>query len=438
MAQDWYFTKGDTKHGPVSANKLKTLATTGQLQPSDMVWREGMVEWKEARIVKGLFSEATDNIQPMPPQLPSVRTSSVPPGVVAETSAPALWNPFALRAWSLLLTPAFGSFLMMKNWRSLGEEERAKRSMVWFWGTLGFLFLGLITPNTAAITSAFRFVGCVLFVVWATTEAEKQVRYIREKYGVDYTRKSWGKPLGIGAACILLPIMGAAGMLAESADVSLVKQGRLEAFPEVTVGQLVDNFLGSPTWSSDKTPDGQRIVNIKGQMTFMGKPVQAVIQFFVQDKRFELHAFEMNGIAQNNLVKASLFAKMYEQYKSTRPAKNDSSAKANGNPDAQKPQYDIEKGLPPAFELLLSGKPPEAIVEALGTPDIHYREPIPPRDSCRHLAAWKKSNGGFLMIAYLVRLHPVSQRLEIANITSNPGWNNMTLDQVEAHRGLVE
>lgn len=313
MSQIWYYVKGDAKLGPVPAKKLQELASSGQLQPSDMVWRDGMEEWKEARFVKGLFSDIQRNSPPVPPLLPAELAIPVPANVV-EITAPALWNPLAVRAWSLLFTPAFGSFLMMKNWKTLGDDAKAKRSLIWFWGSLGFIFLALITPNTDGVTAVFRTGSFILFVAWAILEAEKQVRFVKETYGEDYTRKPWGKPLGIGAACIFLPVLGLIGLFGESADVSLVKNGQLDGFPDVTVGQLVENFLGDSRWSTDKGPGGQRIVNVKGQMTLMGKPVQAAIQFFVQGKRFELHAFEMNGIPQNNLVKAALLDKMYEHY----------------------------------------------------------------------------------------------------------------------------
>lgn len=54
MAQEWYYTQGDRKVGPVSVKELKQAAADGTMQPTDLVWTEGMREWKEARTVKGL------------------------------------------------------------------------------------------------------------------------------------------------------------------------------------------------------------------------------------------------------------------------------------------------------------------------------------------------------------------------------------------------
>lgn len=71
MAQEWYYTQGDRKVGPVSARELKQAATDGTLQPTDLVWTDGMTDWKEARTVKGL-----EGIWPSsPPSTPARRTA---------------------------------------------------------------------------------------------------------------------------------------------------------------------------------------------------------------------------------------------------------------------------------------------------------------------------------------------------------------------------
>jgi Zn-dependent protease with chaperone function len=51
----WYYGDGDQRHGPVSTEELKGLATSGQLQPDDLVWKRGMAEWSPAGQIEGLF-----------------------------------------------------------------------------------------------------------------------------------------------------------------------------------------------------------------------------------------------------------------------------------------------------------------------------------------------------------------------------------------------
>ena len=40
--------------GPVTSTLLRQLAVGGDLSPKDLVWREGISDWKPAGLVKGL------------------------------------------------------------------------------------------------------------------------------------------------------------------------------------------------------------------------------------------------------------------------------------------------------------------------------------------------------------------------------------------------
>ena len=55
MNQDWYYLSGGNRFGPIDTNKLKELAASGGLQPTDMLWRDGMAEWVPASSIKGLW-----------------------------------------------------------------------------------------------------------------------------------------------------------------------------------------------------------------------------------------------------------------------------------------------------------------------------------------------------------------------------------------------
>ena len=50
MSEQWYYAKGDQKHGPVTAATFKELAASGQLLPRDLLWKEGMEQWAKAGI----------------------------------------------------------------------------------------------------------------------------------------------------------------------------------------------------------------------------------------------------------------------------------------------------------------------------------------------------------------------------------------------------
>ena len=55
MNADWFYSVGDTRQGPVTEEDLKRLVADGKLQRSDLVWKDGMPDWVEARTVALLF-----------------------------------------------------------------------------------------------------------------------------------------------------------------------------------------------------------------------------------------------------------------------------------------------------------------------------------------------------------------------------------------------
>jgi hypothetical protein len=54
---EWYYTTNNQQMGPISWDELRQLASSGLLQPTDMVWKEGMADWAKASRTEGLFRE---------------------------------------------------------------------------------------------------------------------------------------------------------------------------------------------------------------------------------------------------------------------------------------------------------------------------------------------------------------------------------------------
>ena len=85
METQWYYTDQGQRVGPVSPSQLRELAGSGRLQPSDMVWKDGMSNWTAASHVKGLFVAATQDTAPgSPPPIPVIPAS---PGIKQPASA---------------------------------------------------------------------------------------------------------------------------------------------------------------------------------------------------------------------------------------------------------------------------------------------------------------------------------------------------------------
>ncbi len=69
---DWYYAKNGAQSGPVSTEELRAKMAAGEIRGSEMVWREGMSEWKPASTVAELSQQAIHGGAAVPSSPPSV------------------------------------------------------------------------------------------------------------------------------------------------------------------------------------------------------------------------------------------------------------------------------------------------------------------------------------------------------------------------------
>lgn len=155
MAQEWYYTHGDRKVGPVSARELKQVAADGTIQPTTLVWTEGMKEWKEARSIKGLAglwpSSPPVASVPLPP-LPARRATPVAkpaadaPTTEAATKAKSSGSVMQ-QGWlfGLSLLCCFPAGLVL-----VWIDPRMSKSVKWtVTGVVGVFILVIVAVNSA-------------------------------------------------------------------------------------------------------------------------------------------------------------------------------------------------------------------------------------------------------------------------------------------------
>jgi hypothetical protein len=120
-------------------------------------------------------------------------------------SPPYLWNPNAAACWSLLFSPAFGAFIHARNAETLGQTEDAKANKLYFYISLAYLGVVLISIFIPTIPdSIFRGAAIGLLIGWYFSLGKKQIKYVKETFQGSYQRKSWTKPLLIACGCFIL------------------------------------------------------------------------------------------------------------------------------------------------------------------------------------------------------------------------------------------
>jgi hypothetical protein len=143
LASEWYYAKDGQQYGPVSARDLKQLADQGTLLATDVVWKDGIPDWRPAGELPGLIPERR-HIPPLSPAaeygvagtgLPRRRRSrSVAGPCVLIVAAVALIATMFVPWWSMRLRPIVedeskaegiwaGEFARMMQWRERDFEE---------------------------------------------------------------------------------------------------------------------------------------------------------------------------------------------------------------------------------------------------------------------------------------------------------------------------
>lgn len=122
-------------------------------------------------------------------------------------ATPAMWNPNAAANWSLLFSPAFGAFLQMKNWEALGEPGKVAVAKQWaIWSVVFLVGIGLLSaalPDNKMLDALSRPAGIGMLVAWYVGNGRTQASYVKERFGSEYPRKGWWKPIGFGFLFLL-------------------------------------------------------------------------------------------------------------------------------------------------------------------------------------------------------------------------------------------
>jgi len=119
-------------------------------------------------------------------------------------SVPRLWNPNAAACWSLIFSPAFGAFLHARNAESLGRTDEAKANRVWFYASVVYLGIVLVSSFIPAIPdAAFRGAAIGILLGWYFSLGKKQTQYVKDTFQDGYQRKPWTKPLLIASGALV-------------------------------------------------------------------------------------------------------------------------------------------------------------------------------------------------------------------------------------------
>jgi len=287
----WYYELNGQQAGPVSWDQLDSWLKEEKIQKSTLVWATHLSEWTPISIVAGTQKSLA----------PIQVTSGLPSGTLSKEYCPPI--------------PEVGS-----------QPTRNIISVsVILWVIIDFL---VFSYNCWAIThnliigkgQIFVAIGIAvnILVIIAFPKLFKKI-WPNPSRLLSYAVLAIGLSFGVAVGyqdLNGLNLFSSNDKFGSNSE-SLVRTGYLNNHKEKSVGDAVDTFFGNPKWWSGIGIDGQTkgkmLVNASGIITYMGKDVNATIQFLVDEeaKTFNLRSFELNGIPQNGIMQIALIDKMY-------------------------------------------------------------------------------------------------------------------------------
>ena len=103
---------------------------------------------------------------------------------------------------------------------------------------------------------------------------------------------------------LLILILAIAMAISGCADknVDVVKNGKFDSYPNITVGEAFGKFFTNGKWESFKTSDNQQVVEFKGDATWQNMPANITLQFKVYEQGFEFYTMAVNNQPQSRFV----------------------------------------------------------------------------------------------------------------------------------------
>jgi S1-C subfamily serine protease len=183
---------------PVESKPVET-------KPTEVVFVATPAETKPAEVRRSMPPPLPSMAAPAagPPPLPAVPASisTSASGALPPPEGETIWSPYVAILGSIFLTPAFGGFIIWRNWLRMNRRRRAMVAAPWFW--IGLVVVGLLFYSRDRLVWV---VWAVYLVAWIAFSAYPQIRYVHTTFKRERMRS--GLPL------VAALVLGGAGIAA--------------------------------------------------------------------------------------------------------------------------------------------------------------------------------------------------------------------------------
>ena len=122
--------------------------------------------------------------------------------------------------------------------------------------------------------------------------------------------KKW---LGLGIGCIIILVL-ISMVSCDSGNIKQVTGGYLKNYPDVTVGEVFNEYMGDEEWSYVKE-NGIEKVKVTGNIIYLGEESFAEVTFKLnKDDTFRVMSLEVDGEPMNKFMLACFIEDVYSEY----------------------------------------------------------------------------------------------------------------------------
>jgi len=101
-----------------------------------------------------------------------------------------------------------------------------------------------------------------------------------------------------------------------------LKEETLNLCSDYTVEELINNYMKNPEWNYEKK-NGKKIVSIKGEITYLDKDAEGLIEFYIEDEEFKFYKFKIDGKTQSEIMSYSFLENLCENMNDNNNISND-------------------------------------------------------------------------------------------------------------------
>ncbi|MCC5911647.1 MAG: DUF4339 domain-containing protein [Clostridiaceae bacterium] len=279
----WYYELRGEQKGPIASEEIIELIKEKEISSDTLVWCKGMTNWKAI-----IDTEFRMYFQDTPPPLMGDTVSNTVVwwlafapiiGLIIENIIAGTYNLNIGDLWYVTLI--INIILCSLDEKKLNKAGHDTKKMGAVWLVPVYLFK---RAKVLKQKSTYAVIWCLMFAIMLFAPS-----MILDNPSLNF---------GTG----------------NSTAINMVQEGRLDLYPDVTLGDMIDGFFENPKWSSIIADDGNRYINVEGKILFDGRTKNVAIQYQLDTSsgRFEFHALEIDDIPQNILVYFGLIESMYE------------------------------------------------------------------------------------------------------------------------------